>query len=107
MPRGDRTGPLGEGPMTGRQLGFCAGYQGAGYGRGPGRGFGRGYLGRGRGRRFFWRRYVPLPEDDRDTAGYVDEVSVLQDEVRDLKGALERISGRLNRLEPDKNKKQI
>lgn len=26
MPRGDCTGPLGQGPMTGRELGFCAGY---------------------------------------------------------------------------------
>ena len=26
MPRGDRTGPMGQGPMTGRNLGFCAGY---------------------------------------------------------------------------------
>jgi len=25
MPRGDRTGPLGMGPLTGRRLGFCAG----------------------------------------------------------------------------------
>jgi len=26
MPRGDRTGPLGMGPMTGRAAGYCAGY---------------------------------------------------------------------------------
>ena len=72
MPRGDRTGPWGAGPMTGRARGYCAGYSapgfmypgpGLGLGRGSGRGFGRawgfgsGYgwgmgLGRGRG----WRR---------------------------------------------------
>ncbi len=64
MPRGDRTGPMGMGPMTGRAAGYCAGFsapgfvnhaprmgmgfrRGAGfYGRGPG--VGRG-LGRGRG----------------------------------------------------------
>jgi len=47
MPRGDRTGPAGAGPMTGRGAGFCAGYQtagfqtaGGGFGRGCGRGFG-------------------------------------------------------------------
>ncbi|MCK4238634.1 MAG: DUF5320 domain-containing protein, partial [Candidatus Lokiarchaeota archaeon] len=26
MPGGDRTGPGGLGPMTGRALGYCAGY---------------------------------------------------------------------------------
>ncbi len=58
MPGGDRTGPAGMGPMTGRGAGFCAGYGTAGYmnnagncnggcgGRGLGRGVGRS-LGRG------------------------------------------------------------
>jgi hypothetical protein len=60
MPRGDRTGPWGAGPMTGRAAGYCAGYSvpgfmnptggyGRGWGRGRGRGFGRGW-GRGFGR---------------------------------------------------------
>ena len=53
MPRGDGTGPLGLGPMTGRAAGFCAGYAVPGFanpwggrrfwGRGGGRGFGRGF----------------------------------------------------------------
>lgn len=52
MPRGDNTGPMGQGPMTGRAAGFCAGYNVPGYtnttpaGRGGfGRGFGRGFGG--------------------------------------------------------------
>ncbi len=61
MPGGDRTGPNGAGPMTGRAAGYCAGYavpgyenpacgygrRGGrrGYGRGRGRGFGRGWYG--------------------------------------------------------------
>ncbi len=51
MPRGDRTGPAGFGPMTGRGLGYCAGYPVPGYMHGGwGRGFGRGFgWGRGRG----------------------------------------------------------
>jgi len=42
MPRGDRTGPAGMGPMTGRGAGFCAGFNMPGfmnptpYGRGMG-----------------------------------------------------------------------
>ena len=31
MPGGDRTGPLGMGPMTGRAAGYCAGYDVPGY----------------------------------------------------------------------------
>ena len=81
MPWGDRTGPSGYGPMTGRGAGYCAGYDmpgymnpyvprmgmgwGRGFGRGRGgggrggRGFGRGFGGRGRGG--FWRRWDPEP----------------------------------------------
>lgn len=45
MPGGDRTGPMGLGPMTGRAAGICAGYQNPGFAN-PIPGFGRG---RGRG----------------------------------------------------------
>ncbi len=49
MPAGDRMGPMGWGPMTGRAAGFCAGYGAPGYmNPAPGRGFGMGF-GRGRG----------------------------------------------------------
>jgi hypothetical protein len=48
MPAGDRTGPAGFGPMTGRAAGYCAGYPVPGYANPVG---GRGYFGYGRGRR--------------------------------------------------------
>jgi len=72
MPRGDGTGPMGMGPMTGRAAGYCAGYPvpgfmnptpGGGFG-GMGRGWGRG---RGVGRGGGWRAgygaaaYGPYP----------------------------------------------
>ena len=50
MPRGDRTGPDGIGPMTGRGAGYCAGFNMPGF-RNPGPRFGRGF-GRGMGRVF-------------------------------------------------------
>jgi len=31
MPRGDRTGPAGMGPMTGSAAGYCAGYPAPGF----------------------------------------------------------------------------
>lgn len=66
MPRGDRTGPLGYGPMTGRGAGYCAGYGTPGYAN-PGYSRGRGFGGGGRGRRNmfhatglpFWARGYP------------------------------------------------
>lgn len=51
MPWGDRTGPAGLGPMTGRRMGYCAGFNMPGF-MNPGFGFGRR---RGRGRGFWWR----------------------------------------------------
>ncbi|MEE8640103.1 MAG: DUF5320 domain-containing protein [bacterium] len=57
MPRGDRTGPAGQGPRTGRNMGYCAGYSVPGYmnaGPGLGLGMGRG-LGGGRGGGRGWR----------------------------------------------------
>lgn len=54
MPRGDSTGPMGMGPMTGRQAGYCAGYNMPGFAnnagrRGTGMGFERGVNFGGRG----------------------------------------------------------
>jgi len=40
MPRGDGTGPMGMGPMTGRGAGFCAGFAVPGYANPIGYGFG-------------------------------------------------------------------
>ncbi len=49
MPGGDKTGPLGYGPMTGRGAGYCSGNRAPGYINAP---FGRGRgCGGGRGRR--------------------------------------------------------
>ncbi len=67
MPRGDGTGPMGMGPMTGRGAGYCAGYPVPGYmnpygGRG---GFGGGW---GRGRRN-WYAATGLPGWYRASVG--------------------------------------
>ncbi|NLA24423.1 MAG: DUF5320 domain-containing protein [Bacteroidales bacterium] len=64
MPNFDKTGPMGQGPMTGRRMGNCSGnnpensnfgFGGRGRGgRGMGRGAGKGFA-RGRGRGFGFR----------------------------------------------------
>ncbi len=109
MPRGDRTGPLGEGPMTGRGMGDCTGYndvprrryygRGAGLGlrrgfaRGAGRGFGRG-IGRGFARGYGYDGYVnyqPLTQ--------TEEKEYLMEEKDYLKKQLEDLQQRLDNLE--------
>ena len=57
MPGGDRTGPEGRGPRTGRGAGYCIGNEEPGYmDPGPRRGAGFGFgFGRGRGAGWGWR----------------------------------------------------
>src|SRR6056297_238889 len=85
MPAGDRTGPAGAGPRTGRGLGYCSGYNspgytkgvprgGAGYGYGRGPGYGAGW---GRGRGYYgwgFRGYAPsnYPPAQGAPAGYTE-----------------------------------
>ena len=56
MPGGDRTGPKGDGPGTGRGMGFCTGNDRPGTGIGKiSVGFRRWWSGFGRGKG--WRRF--------------------------------------------------
>jgi hypothetical protein len=55
MPFGDRTGPEGFGPMTGRGVGFCTG---SGVPGNVNPGFGRGFGGRGRNGGRGWRNWI-------------------------------------------------
>jgi len=57
LPGGNRNGPAGMGPRTGRGLGYCTGYNTPGFANAPGMGLGRGWGGgRGYGRGLAWRR---------------------------------------------------
>jgi hypothetical protein len=126
LPGGDRTGPSGFGPRTGRAAGYCAGYpspgymnayprfgRGVGFGRGRGRGFGRGFWGQGQG---FWRRgYYPEPyyESDQHFPQYQQpspaektkqEKDYLENLIKDLEEELKAIKERL--IEITKEKKE-
>lgn len=115
MPAGDRTGPWGLGPRTGRGLGYCSGYgapgsmhsgPGWGAGGGRGRGFGRG-MGWGRGfRRFGLGRLWGYPYVPAAPSGYPpaseDEAVWLADQAKDLERQLQQIRTRLTELEKDK-----
>ncbi len=110
MPRGDGTGPLGQGPMTGRAAGHCAGYDVPGFMNPvPGRGFwgrGRGFS-RGRGYRWFWRTpypgYYPAPSYPPSyPAPYQiepkDEIKYLEGVAENLKKELEAVQKRIDEL---------
>ena len=117
MPFGDRTGPAGLGPMTGRGAGYCAGYGAPGYAN-PIAGRGWGFGGGGWGRRNWyyatgltgWQRaslgyrvagpFVPY------TAGYYgapytkeQELEVLKGQAEYMEDALEGIQKRIEELE--------
>lgn len=106
MPRGDGTGPMGMGPMTGRGMGYCAGcavpgYANAGFGMGRGRGFMRmynmtGVHGWARGAYGFspYGYQNPMPE--------ADEKDVLLNEADFLEKQLKAIRERLKGFEKDK-----
>lgn len=102
MPRGDGTGPMGMGPMTGRRLGACAGFGAPGYannrcGMGRGRGFRRMYHMTGLP---FWARYGAYPyEDDEDEVPVVNEKKALQSQAAFLEKQLNQVRKRLNSLE--------
>ena len=87
MPRGNRTGPTGMGPQTGRGMGYCSGNADPGYAW-PGRGFGRG-LGFGRGFGFF---NVPqnVPQD---------ELQILKNQAQALSDQQKQIAQRIEDLE--------
>ena len=125
MPRGDRTGPMGQGPMTGRGAGYCAGYGVPGYanpwvggglwGHGGRGGWGRGGWGRG------WRHgyyatgapgwagvgsipyppppYAPVYGGAPPEMTREGEVAGLKEQSEYLEQALEDVRKRLTELE--------
>ena len=125
MPRGDGTGPMGMGSMTGRAAGYCAGYGVPGYmnpmpGRGYGGGYGRGGgRGRGFGRGMGWGRgvgwgagpgyYAPQPYGYGPTYPQADpqaERQYLENEAKGLQEELEDIKKRLADVEAQEAKKK-
>ncbi len=116
MPRGDRTGPLGEGPMTGRAAGYCDGQSdpdaaispasgrgafarlaGRRHGRGMGPGGGRGHRNR------FFATGVPFSAiADQEAGPFLqpdDEIPLLKKEAQRLKSMMETVDKRLKQLE--------
>ena len=112
MPRGDRTGPIGQGPMTGRGMGHCAGYPTPGY-MNPGGGGGRGMAwgrGGGFGRGMAWGRgggFAPAfhgPMQPAVSMAPADEAAALKNQMSGLEDALSAIKKRLAEIETEESK---
>ena len=101
MPRGDGTGPMGLGPMTGRAAGYCAGFATPGYLNPIGGRLGRGMgWGRGRGRHWWPRQLypyhgalpyaqtpyeaVPFMTSEQETEMLKQHAKVLEDQLKDI-----------------------
>ncbi len=104
MPRGDRTGPAGQGQMTGRGLGYCAGYNSPGFTRGFGMGMGwgggrRGY-GYGYGRGYLGPNYsypTPVqqqPEPEQEIGALKAQAGILQNQLKSILERLEALTGK-------------
>jgi hypothetical protein len=104
MPRGDRTGPSGLGPMTGRAAGYCAGYPvpgfmnpTRGFGRGLGRGRGRGW-GRGFGRGWTYPSVIQPPSPEQEVAALENYQKELEAEKVDLEQEMSQIKSRIEEM---------
>ena len=103
MPRGDGSGPMGLGPMTGRRAGYCADYDAPGYANpAPRLGRARGFRGGGRGWRH-WFYATGLPRWAR--AGFASptpqqEAEALKEQAGWLKDQLDAINKRIEEIEP-------
>lgn len=104
MPRGDRTGPNGMGPMTGRGAGFCAGSSVPGYanavcggrrlggfgrGAGLGRGFGRGFAGVAAG--MFGGTAFATPSPEQELSGLKSQAEYLEGALNDIKSRIKEL----------------
>jgi len=102
MPAGDGSGPRGEGPLTGRALGGCAGYGNEGFASSPVRRIGYGFFGwrgggRGQRNRFYETglpRLQRYQQYDREPV----ETDALKRQVQYVADTIEQISHRVNQL---------
>lgn len=105
MPRGDGTGPMGMGRMTGRGAGFCAGFATPGYANSVGFRYGFGG-GRGSRRMFYatglpgWARFG-YPAYDGVNEAVPAEKEFLSRQAEFLESQLEQVKKCLSSFKED------
>ncbi len=109
MPRGDRTGPTGLGPMTGRAAGYCAGYPLPGYMNPYGGQLGLGF-GWGRGRWWGYPYSAPTWGAGYGAFPYAtpysrdQEKEALQNQVKFFEDQLDAMRKRIEEIEAEASK---
>jgi hypothetical protein len=101
MPGGDRTGPQGAGPRTGRGMGYCTSYDRPGFANPPavvrGR-FGFGSRGAGRGwRHRFYATGIPgwvAPTAEQETADLKAQAEFLQLQLDAIQKRIEELTSK-------------
>lgn len=127
MPGGDRTGPTGNGPLTGRRVGYCKGYDVPGYmNPGGNSGFGHGgRFGRGMGRGNRWGFYAASQpgwargygDEMMEPIGYrspsppsqmseLSELRYLKDQAKTLKKMLDDVNSQISNLKNAKENEE-
>ena len=117
MPGGDRTGPNGDGALTGKGLGDCGGntqgpIRGRGFGRGFGMGMGRGRgrgpglgrgmgFGRGMGRGFGLGANAGNYYNNTPELKPQQEADILKEEIKAMQNDIDSAKQRLSELESD------
>jgi Family of unknown function (DUF5320) len=108
MPRGNGTGPMGAGPMTGRASGYCAGFATPGFanpvgyggmGRGMGRAMGQGGGFRNRGGGFGFRNHFfasdsqqfPAMTAEQEKEYMTNHIKALENELEAAKQGLDEL----------------
>ena len=107
MPYGNKTGPAGYGPRTGRGLGFCNDYDAPGFanrfsgmGFGRGRGFGNNF--RGGGGRISGQGFPGFRNQAFEENIPFDEKGFLNNEIEVLKKTLDTMKKRLEEIDKKK-----
>ncbi|MBE0673074.1 MAG: DUF5320 domain-containing protein [Bacteroidales bacterium] len=114
MPLGDRRGPSGMGPGTGRAFGYCYGFDSPGHTREPGSGMGRGGwsgygrgLGRGRsfmtgrGRGFYGQGFAPGFPAEMPAMNKDEKIKMLKSKIDYLNNEQKNIEKRLKELDKE------
>ena len=106
MPRGDGTGPMGNGPMTGRGAGFCVGLAVPGAANVVGRFFGgfgcrRGAGGGMRGAGMQMRNRFMAQQYGEVGATTVNEKELLSRQMNALETQLQQVKQRLGKMVVD------
>lgn len=93
MPQGNGTGPVGNGPMTGRGAGYCAGNNAPGWMSGGGGGMQRGFRRGGKPRGFF-RNHAQHAVASADTMVLQEKIDALHAQLASLEEQLANIAGK-------------